>query len=77
MAGNLTAAVLSAIVPGLGQIYKGHFLRGLVFLLFFWTGIMYLLGILDAYLLDSGHVTINNTVIAPPTFKVETDDRKV
>lgn len=59
MAGNLTAAILSAIIPGLGQFYKGHALRGLVFFLFFWTGIVYLIGILDAYFLDSGHVTVN------------------
>jgi TM2 domain-containing membrane protein YozV len=74
MAGNLTAAFLSAIIPGLGQIYKGHFLRGLVFLLFFWTGIMYLLGILDAYLLDGGKIIINNTVITPPTVRIETKE---
>ena len=30
-AANVIAAVLSAIIPGLGQIYKGHFESG-----FFW-----------------------------------------
>lgn len=52
MVGNLTAAIASAIIPGLGQILKGHVLRGLIFLLFFWTGIMFVIGVIDAYMLD-------------------------
>ncbi|MEQ8277042.1 MAG: DUF5683 domain-containing protein [Deltaproteobacteria bacterium] len=35
------AAVLSFLIPGLGQIYNGHFLRGLFWLVItpgFWVG---------------------------------------
>lgn len=44
-AGN--AAVLSLIVPGVGQIYNGHFLRGIFWLIItpgFWIGTGGLLG---------------------------------
>lgn len=44
-AGN--AAVLSLIVPGVGQIYNGHFLRGIFWLIItpgFWIGSGGLLG---------------------------------
>lgn len=53
MAGNLTAMILSALIPGVGQIYKGHFWRGIFFMLTWWTVILYLVGVVDAYLLDS------------------------
>jgi TM2 domain-containing membrane protein YozV len=36
-----TAAVLSLVVPGVGQIYNGHFLRGIFWLIItpgFWIG---------------------------------------
>lgn len=41
---NITAALLS-IVPGLGHIYKGHFVAGLIWLVFgmpiaIWVGIL-------------------------------------
>lgn len=42
-----TAAILSAIVPGLGQIYNGTFLRGIFWLIItpgFWIGTGGLLG---------------------------------
>jgi TM2 domain-containing membrane protein YozV len=42
-----TAAVLSLIVPGVGQIYNGDFLRGLFWLIItpgFWFGTGGLLG---------------------------------
>ena len=42
-----TAAILSAIVPGAGQIYNGKFLRGLFWLIItpgFWIGTGGLLG---------------------------------
>ena len=76
MASNITAAVLSALVPGLGQFYKGHLLRGLFFLLFFWTVIVYVIGIVDAYLLDShihgvNVISNNNNVIQVTMPKVE------
>jgi TM2 domain-containing membrane protein YozV len=58
MAGNLTAAVLSALIPGLGQIYKGHLLRGIFFMLTWWTVVLYFIGILDAYVLGSGEVNV-------------------
>jgi len=42
-----TAAVLSFLIPGLGQIYNGNFLRGLFWLIVtpgFWVGTGGLLG---------------------------------
>ena len=44
-ASNIIAAVLSSFVPGLGQIYKGHFAAGLLWLLVgmplaIWIGIL-------------------------------------
>ena len=42
-----TAAILSAIVPGAGQIYNGAFLRGIFWLIItpgFWIGTGGLLG---------------------------------
>lgn len=42
-----TAAVLSFILPGVGQIYNGKFLRGLIWLIItpgFWLGTGGLLG---------------------------------
>lgn len=41
MANSILAAILSFFVPGLGQFYDGHFLRGVgVFALFcFFTGV--------------------------------------
>lgn len=42
-----TAAILSAIVPGAGQIYNGSFLRGIFWLIItpgFWIGSGGLLG---------------------------------
>lgn len=42
-----TAAILSAIVPGAGQIYNGTFLRGIFWLIItsgFWIGTGGLLG---------------------------------
>jgi TM2 domain-containing membrane protein YozV len=53
MASNILAAVLTALVPGLGQFYKGHFWRGLLFFLTWWTVVMYIVGIVDAYMLDN------------------------
>ena len=41
------AAVLSLVVPGVGQIYNGHFLRGLFWLIVtpgFWLGTGGMLG---------------------------------
>ena len=78
MASNLTAAILSALIPGLGQFYKGHFWRGVVVLLLSWTIIVYLIGIVDAYMLDSGIkgvnvITRNNNVIHVDVPKVEVE----
>jgi TM2 domain-containing membrane protein YozV len=59
--GKITAAVLSILIPGLGQFYAGRLWRGLG--IFFATGIvglltggfglpiMYLIAALDAYLI--------------------------
>lgn len=33
---NTIAAVLSFFLPGLGQVYKGHILRGIAFFIGFW-----------------------------------------
>ncbi len=41
------AAVLSVVVPGIGQFYTGHFVWGIIWLLFtpgFWLGTGGLLG---------------------------------
>lgn len=53
MADPLLAAVLSFVVPGLGQVYNGRFLRGAAVFLLSWTVIVYLWGIYDAYRLAS------------------------
>lgn len=42
-----TAAVLSLVIPGVGQIYNGDFLRGLIWLVItpgFWIGTGGMLG---------------------------------
>ncbi len=44
-ASNVIAAVLSAIIPGLGQIYKGHYGSGVLWLLMgmplaVWVGVL-------------------------------------
>ena len=63
------AAVLSFLIPGLGQIYNGHFLRGLFWLIVtpgFWLGtggtlgwVCHLISAYTAYnkaeLLNEGH----------------------
>ncbi len=44
------AALLSAIVPGAGQVYNYQFFKGVLVLLTCWLVIPYFLGILDAFL---------------------------
>jgi hypothetical protein len=43
-------ALLSAIVPGAGQVYNMQFVKGLLVFLTCWLVIPYFLGIFDAYL---------------------------
>jgi hypothetical protein len=43
------AAILSAIIPGLGQVYNGQLARGLKILIFCWLLIPWIYGIRDAY----------------------------
>lgn len=43
------AAVLSFIIPGLGQVYNGQIVKGLLTLFFSWTVIVWIAGIFDAY----------------------------
>ena len=44
------AALLSAVLPGAGQVYNYQFLKGLLILLTCWLIIPYFLGIFDAYM---------------------------
>lgn len=44
------AALLSAVIPGLGQIYNYQFFKGLFIFLTCWLVIPYFLGIFDAYI---------------------------
>jgi len=43
------AAIMSAVLPGLGQWYNGHFFKGIFVFLFSWMIIPYFIGIGDAY----------------------------
>lgn len=43
------AALMSFIVPGLGQFYNGHFGKGFLFLITSWMIIPYFISIVDAY----------------------------
>jgi predicted RNA-binding Zn-ribbon protein involved in translation (DUF1610 family) len=58
---NTIAGILSFFIPGLGQAYKGHMLRGLSFFLGFWIGVcmlvvpgilVWLWGIYDACVIE-------------------------
>lgn len=44
------AALFSAVLPGLGQVYNLQFLKGMFVFLTCWLVVPYFLGILDAYL---------------------------
>lgn len=44
------AAMLSAVIPGAGQVYNLQLFKGLIILLTCWLVIPYFLGIFDAYL---------------------------
>ena len=46
----MAAALLSLVVPGLGQAFNGRRLRGLLFLLTFWLFIPWLIAPVDAYI---------------------------
>jgi TM2 domain-containing membrane protein YozV len=43
------AALLSTVMPGGGQVYNGHFLKGFLVFITCWLVIPYFLGIMDAY----------------------------
>jgi len=45
----LLAAILSTVLPGLGQIYNGEFFKGLLILFTCWLILPYLYGIYNAY----------------------------
>ena len=45
------AVIMSIIIPGLGTMYNGKIGRGILFLLFFWTIVVYFWAIYDAYVL--------------------------
>ena len=47
------AAVLSAVLPGAGQVYNGQLFKGLFVFGTFWLVIPWLFGILDAYVTAS------------------------
>ena|SRR3990167_2147284 len=53
----ILAAVLSFIIPGLGQIYCGKIARGIVILFTAWLVIPWIYGIFDAYSLAQGKST--------------------
>lgn len=66
------AAVLSFLIPGLGQIYNGHFLRGLFWLIVtpgFWLGTGGMLGwvchLLSAYTAHSKAEALNEGQYVP------------
>ena len=44
------ASLLSAVIPGAGQIYNTQIFKGLLVMASFWLVIPYFLGIFDAYL---------------------------
>lgn len=43
------AAALSFLIPGIGQIYLGHILKGIIILFTFWLILPWIYGIYDAY----------------------------
>jgi len=47
------AAILSAVLPGSGQVYNGQFFKGLFVFCTCWLVIPWLFGILDAYVTAS------------------------
>ncbi|MBP7216992.1 MAG: hypothetical protein KBA46_06900 [Candidatus Omnitrophica bacterium] len=60
------AAILSFIIPGLGQFYNGQIAKGMVIFLFGWLVIPWILGIVDAYTIAK---KINEgKLLIPPKF---------
>ncbi|MBN2382707.1 hypothetical protein JXQ70_07480 [bacterium] len=57
------AAVMSALIPGLGQFYNGHFFKGLFFLFFSWMIFPYFIGIGDAYFSARRHVEFQERLL--------------
>lgn len=44
-----TAAFLSLVVPGAGQVFNGHFFRGFIILGTFWMVVPWIFGVIDAW----------------------------
>ena len=71
-----TAAVLSFLLPGVGQIYNGKFLRGLIWLIItpgFWLGTGGLLGWVCH--LVSSYTAYRWAKNNPPTLDTESERR--
>jgi len=46
---EVLALLLSFIIPGVGSMYLGRILKGVLILFFFWTIIVYVYGLYTAY----------------------------
>ncbi len=62
----LLAAILSLVIPGLGQMYLGKLKKGIIFLLTFWLIIPWIYSIIDAYNLAS---EMNKKIQSMPDIK--------
>ena len=48
---SFLAAILSLFIPGLGQLYKGHFVQAIIFALV--PIVLHIICILQAYFMDN------------------------